>query len=63
MNMLKQLIYQKTCGNSIHYGNGIAACNQVLQSARVNLGGFNVYNIDHECYLENDELVDDLKEV
>ena len=33
------------CGNSLHYGNETAKCNEALQAANVNLGGYNVYNI------------------
>ena len=52
---------KKTCGSSLHYGNETAECDKVLGAARTNLGGFNVYNIYDECYLENDQISDVLK--
>ena len=51
----------RTCGNSLHFGNESEQCSHLLKQANVNLGGYNVYNIYDECYLENDELGDAMK--
>ena len=45
-----------TCGNSIYFGNETLRCYELLAELYVDLGGFNIYNIYDECYLENDEL-------
>jgi len=47
---------QSVCGITLKYGNTTSACNTLLNERDQALGGFNVYNIYDECYLENDEL-------
>eukprot|EP01083_Nonionella_stella_P059754 156426_1 len=53
---------QKTCGNSLHFGNESSECAKLLGSANVALGGYNVYNLYDECYYANDALSHVLKD-
>eukprot|EP01084_Bolivina_argentea_P142198 249808_1 len=44
------------CGNSMQYGNETKECRTAMNAANANFGGYNVYAMYDECYLENDEV-------
>ena len=46
------------CGNGMVYGNETKQCQTAMDEARANLGGFNIYAVYDECYLENDQVYD-----
>ena len=46
----------EVCGNSMNYGNESVKCRAAMDAAQKNLGGFNVYALYDECYLENDNV-------